>query len=76
MGLKIYVLIFLLVLIIANIIVFLFVREINVIDKFRLAVLDFISRYAPVGDPIIVFLILSLLVISIIALVLVKVFGK
>ena len=76
MGLKIYVLIFLLVLIIANIIVFFFVRGINVIDKFRLAVLDFINMYAPVGDPIIVFLILSLVVITVIALVLVKVFGK
>jgi hypothetical protein len=76
MGLKIFVAIFLILLIIVNIIVFFFVRGVNLVDRFKTIVLSYIEKYLPIGDPLLVFLLLSFVAIIVITLVMLKVFAK
>ena len=69
MGLKAYIAVFLIFLIVANIVVFFFVRGINLVDRFRSGVLILFEKYLPIDDPLLSFLLLSFVAITVVAFV-------
>lgn len=73
MGLKLLIGIFLILVAVANAIVFLFIRGVNVIDHFKVAVLGFLATYFPIGDPLLVLMLLSFAVIIAVAIILLKI---
>ena len=73
MGLKLLIGIFIVLILVANAIVFLFVRGVNVIDRARTLVLNFVATYFSVGDPLLVLMLVSFVAIIIIAIILLKI---
>lgn len=75
MGLKLFVSIFVILLILGNVFVFFFVSGVNLIDKIKAIVLSYIGKYIPLADPLLIFLLLSFTAIIIIVIVMLKVLG-
>ena len=73
MGLKLFVAIFLILIIVGNIIILFYVRGVNLIDKFRDIVLGVLHKYMPSVDPGVMLLLLSFVAIMIIVIAMLKV---